>query len=229
MKLRISTFNIQNDYGKYNISKTKEIIDYIKKNKIDIVGLQEVYKKLDKDLENNIDYKYFGKYRFISRFILRRINEKTPILLKKDIISYQDYHLPYLPGLMKRIMTKVEIMEDNKKISIYNTHLDYQFDIVKKRQLKRIIKIIKNDTNLIVLMGDFNLKNNNPIFREFIDELKELGIYHIDINDKTLKTSKGKLAIDHIFLSNDFKLLNKERITSISTSDHYPILIDVKI
>ncbi len=229
MKLRISTFNIQNDYGKYNISKTKEIIDYIKKNKIDIVGLQEVYKRLDKDLVNNIDYKYYGNYRFISRLILRRINEKTPILLKKDIISYQDYHLPYLPGLMKRIMTKVEIMEDNKKISIYNTHLDYQFDIVKKRQLKRIIKIIKNDTNLIVLMGDFNLKNNNPIFKEFIDELKELGIYNIDINDKTLKISRGKLAIDHIFLSNDFKLLKKERITSVSTSDHYPILIDVEI
>ena len=49
--LVISTFNIKNDYYKYNIDKTKDIINYLNKNQIDILNLQEVYKKLDKDLK----------------------------------------------------------------------------------------------------------------------------------------------------------------------------------
>ena len=44
--LRISSFNIQNDFSKYNINKSKEIYNYLVQNKINILGLQEVYSKI---------------------------------------------------------------------------------------------------------------------------------------------------------------------------------------
>ena len=34
-------------------------------------------------------------------------------------------------------------------------------DSVKKRELRKLLKLIQKDDNLIVLLGDFNLKNNN--------------------------------------------------------------------
>ena len=40
--LKISTFNIQNDFDNYNKKKTLEIINYLKNNNIYILGLQEV-------------------------------------------------------------------------------------------------------------------------------------------------------------------------------------------
>ena len=46
--LRISSFNIQNDFSKYNINKSKEIYNYLVQNKINILGLQEVYSKINK-------------------------------------------------------------------------------------------------------------------------------------------------------------------------------------
>ena len=229
--LRISSFNIHNNYRNYNINKTKEIINYLKKNNIDILGLQEVFYLCDKDICKKIDYKYnyYGKYRFYSKLLLRHINEMTPIITNKKVIEKKIYRLPFLPSLTKRILTKVVIEYEGKRISIYNTHLEVRNQKVKERQLNRIYNIIKKDNNLIILMGDFNLKNNKEIFNDFEDLLKEKGLYRVEFNHKTLKISKYKREIDHIFLSNDFKLIDKKVIEDLSISDHYPVMIDVNL
>ena len=229
--LRISSFNIQNNYNNYNINKTKEIINYLKNNNIDILGLQEVFYLCDKDICKKIDskYNYYGKYRFYSKLLLRHINEMTPIITNKKVIEKKIYRLPFLPSLTKRILTKVVIEYEGKRISIYNTHLEVRNLKVKERQLKKIYNLIKKDNNLIILMGDFNLKNNKEIFNDFEDLLKEKGLYRVEFNHKTLKISKYKREIDHIFLSNDFKLIDKKVIEDLSISDHYPVMIDVNL
>ena len=229
--ITISSFNIQNDIKNYSIDKEKEIIKYLKNNKIDILNLQEVYSKLDKDLAKDIDilkYNMFGKYRFFLKRILNRINEKTPIITKYNVVSYKTYNLPFLPSTLKRVMTKVEVEIDGRLVSIYNTHIDYMMDITKKRLLNKILKIIKKDNNPIILTGDFNLKNNNEIFNNFRKEMKRININHIDMGDNTWKPSKYHRAIDHIFISDDFKLDSKEIVKNIEISDHYPILIKVE-
>lgn len=226
--IRVATFNIQNDYRRYSKDKSLEILRYLNENKIDILGLQEVYCKVEKDLCKNMtkNYSFYGKYRFMSKFFLKRINEMTPIITNKKVIEKKNYHLPYLPSLLKRVMTKEVIEYKDKKISIYNTHLDYKYDIVRKRQLNKIYKIIKEDNNYIILMGDFNLKNNNPIFIDFINNIN---LQHIDIGEKTLKCSKYHRAIDHIFIDKRLKIKNRRLVTDIETSDHYSVMIDIEL
>ena len=225
--LTICTFNIQNDFNDYNISKRDKIINLLKNNHIDIYNLQEVYTKIDKDLTKSlkkISYNIYGAYRFL---IPNRYNERTPIITNKKVLSNRTYHLPFLPSIIKRIITKVEIEDQGRVISVYNTHLNFKYESLKKRQLKKVLKILKKDSNPIILTGDFNLKTNKEIFNNFVDELKKMGIEHIDVSDKTLKISKYHRAIDHIFISDTFKLISKKRITDLNTSDHYPVLIEV--
>ncbi len=225
--ITICTFNIQNNFKNYNKNKSNEIVDLLKDKSIDIYNLQEVYSKIDKDLKSifrNLSYTINGTYRFL---IPTRFNEKNPIITNKKVISQKTYHLPFLPSLLKRIMTKVEIEDDGKIISIYNTHLEVRKEKVKERQLKKILKILKEDKNPIILTGDFNLKTNKELFNKFIEELNKLGIEHVDVEDKTLKISKYHRAIDHIFISNSFKLISKKRITDLDISDHYPVLIKI--
>ncbi|MBR3117174.1 MAG: endonuclease/exonuclease/phosphatase family protein [Bacilli bacterium] len=227
--MKISTFNIQNDSKTYKRKKVDELHNYIYKNKIDIIGLQEVFPKVDKDIKKDLqyDYKINGKFRFLSKILLRRINEKNPIITNYEVVSSKTYHLPSFPSLTKRILTHVVIKYKDKEISIYNTHLEVYIPSVKTKQLDKIYEIIKNDDRPKVLMGDFNLKTNNDIFTSFIDKMEELGIKRIELNEKTFKTSKYKREIDHIFLSKEFKLKNKEVVKDLIISDHYPVLIDV--
>ena len=225
--LTICTFNIQNDSRKYNTSKKDQIINLLKTNHVDIYNLQEVYSKIDKDLRKTLktlSYSIYGAYRFL---IPNRYNEKTPIITNKKVISNKTYHLPFLPSIVKRIITKEEIEDEGRVISIYNTHLDFKYDSIKERQLKKILSILKKDHNPIILTGDFNLKTNKEIFNNFVSELEKLGIKHIDVSDKTLKISKYHRAIDHIFISDTFKLISKKRITDLNISDHYPVLIEI--
>ena len=229
--ITLSTFNIQNDIKDFSSAKTKIILDYLNKNKIDILSLQEVYSKLDKDIKEKLDNKYnlYGSYRFFFKRIFNSINEKTPIITKYKVLSDETHQLPILPTLLRRIVTKVELEIDGKLVSVYNTHLDYMLDFVKKRQLKRLLRMIRNDSNPIILTGDFNLKNNNQVFLDFIEELKKLNITHIDAEDNTWKPSKYHRAIDHIFISNNFKLISKKIVKDIPTSDHYPVLVKLEL
>ena len=86
---------------------------------------------------------------------------------------------------------------------------------------------MKKEENPIILTGDFNLKNNKKAFNDFVAKMEKLNIYRVPIAEKTFKPSKYKRAIDHIFLSKEFKLLNKRVVKDINTSDHYPVLVEV--
>ncbi len=226
--ITISTFNIQNDISKFSKEKVDIVWDYLQKNQIDIFNLQEVYSTFDKAFSKKIkelSYHKYGTFRFTLKRIFNRINEKTPIITRYPVLSHRTYHLPFLPSLLKRVMTKVVVQIEGKEVSIYNTHIDYLHEITKKRQLKRILKILKKDTNPIILTGDFNLKNNKVIFQEFIQELKELGIMHIDAGEKTFKASAYHRAIDHVFLSKEFRVMDIHVVQDIPVSDHFPVLI----
>ena len=227
--IRISSFNIKNDYKNYNLNKTKEIYNYLINNNIDILGLQEVYSKLDIDLRKLLknNYNYNGNYRFL--LMLNIINEKNPIITKYPILFNKTYHMPHLPSLLNRIVSLNIIKYKNYRISIYNTHLDYKYESVKLRQLKYLYKLIEKDNNLIILMGDFNLKNNREIFNKFCYLLEKRGIKRVEFNDRTFKESRYHREIDHIFLTNEFKVIKFEIIKNLDISDHYPIMVDIEL
>ena len=229
--MKISTFNIQNNYKSYDNCKTRDIYNYLKDNNIDILALQEVFGRCSDDLEVLLKNKYHmvGKYRFLSKFLLRRFNEKNPIITKYKIISFKTYNLPFIPSLLKRVITHVVIEYKGKEISIYNTHLEVLISNVKKRQLKKIYNLIADDPREKILMGDFNLKNNNPLFLNFVNSLEEIGMRRVPLNEKTLKLSRYSREIDHIFLSEGFTIKKKEVIKNLSISDHYPVMIEVDL
>lgn len=225
----VSSFNIQNNINEYSIDKTKEIVKFLENNNIDILGLQEVFSPCSEDLEKSFpdNYKMRGNYRFFSRNLLKKYNEKTPIVSKYRIIKHKTYHLPHFPSLLRRVMTKVVLDIDGEEVSIYNTHLDFQYMYARKRELKKILRILRRDTNPILLLGDFNLKNNKQIFIDFEYELNKVGIRRVSFNEKTLKVSQYKREIDHVFLSYEFELISKRVVKDLDISDHYPVIVEI--
>ena len=124
--MKICTFNIRNDYFDYKKEKSNIIYNYLKDNNIDILGLQEVFSKPNRDLKKLIknDYKMIGKYRFLLPLLHFTSNEKTPIITNHEIVESTTYRLPHKPSKLRRVMTHVVIKYNDKEISIYNTHLE---------------------------------------------------------------------------------------------------------
>ncbi len=222
----ISSFNIQNDYKIYNSKKASEIKKYIEDNKIDIIGMQEVFSLCNRDLKKLLsNYKMVGKYRSL----YSKINEKNPIISKYPIIKYKTYRLSSYPSKYKRIMTHAVVLYNGEEISIYNTHLEIKIKRVKRKQFFEIYRILKNDKRPKILMGDFNSKIDDPLFNSFISLLNIMDIKRIPIFDNTFKTHKDKKAIDHIFISSDFIIKKYDVIKYLDISDHYPLLLSLDI
>ena len=226
----ISTFNIKNDFNYYNKNKSLEIFNYLRNNKIDVLGLQEVFYKCDKDLCKLIknSYNMVGKYRFLFKLFHPTDNEKTPIITNKNIIESNTYRLPFYPSNLKRVMSHIVILENDKEVSIYNTHIESRLPKVKEKQLDKIYEIISNDKRPKILMGDFNLKDTDIMFENFVNKLKELDIKEVEINERTFKTEKEDKAIDHIFISDNYKIVNTFVIKDLIISDHYPVIVEIR-
>ena len=223
--IKVCSYNIKNNFFKH-INKTNDIISFINRYNLDILGVQE-YLFRDAKKFSLDNYKCIGKGRTIRKNCI--FNETCNIITRLDVISHRTYKLPWFFTYFRRIMTEVKIKSKNKEYVVINTHLDYLHKISQKKQLNFILNHIKNLKHKnIILMGDFNLNLNSFIFNKFINELSLLNINRIDINEKTFKLLDK--PIDHIFVSSNLNVIKSKVIIDrdLDISDHYPIYIEIK-
>jgi endonuclease/exonuclease/phosphatase family metal-dependent hydrolase len=156
--LKIGTFNIKNCYEKNKkIENAKILIDIIQKEKIDILGTQELTKEYEKILKKKLkNYKICGGYRFGNLPFFNKYNENNIIITNKNVLNSKTIRLPWIAkklndfktsiqkkSIMPRIATLISI-HDYKigKLVVINTHLDHKISAVKQMQLDKIKKII---------------------------------------------------------------------------------------
>ncbi len=244
--LTIATINVQNKYKlkKYDGIYQKEdhvslLLQLLCKYHIDIVGLQEVNPRYYNRLQHQLTspYKIFGKSRYPQNIFLNHIpylhtfNEAVPIVTNHKVLYQNTKLLPFLSSYIPRIVTITHIyMKEFGGVTVFNTHLDNRKSKTKKKELQRLVQLIKQVSGYVILMGDFNMTLKNDDFKEFIQEMMKMHIYHVELLEKTFKEAKSNYAIDHIFLSDCFKVerifLEKDRKYQ-SFSDHYPVICKI--
>lgn len=254
MKLKIGTINCQNNEENRSNKNNNSLIlaNHIIDKKYDIVGTQEVTINFTNNLVNNLlEYKAYGKFQYGKGIInnllkiVKDYNQSNQIISKYKAIKTRTYTLPWIPftykdfvrgfkkkSIFKRMMTLIETNIDNNKIYIFNAHLDYYIYNIQKKQLDYIYKRLNKITDgKIVLMGDFNLDLDDELFIDFINKLDSIGIKRVPMNEKTNASKYSEeSAIDHIFVSNDFKILDYgiyDDLTSIT--DHKAIYVDIEL
>ncbi len=246
--LNIATINVQNKYKlkKYNgIYKNEDhvkmLISLIDKYSLDIIGLQEVNQRYFERMKLNLKSPFicYGNFRYPQSFITKKLypfstyNESVPIITNKKILNKKTKFLPWLASYVPRIVTIMELeIKELGLITVLNTHIDYMKNKTKIRQLKKLERIIKNIKEPVILMGDFNMTIKNKNFQLFIESMASLNIKRVEVNKKTYKYFKDNFAIDHIFMSNCFKLENiilEKNEKYANFSDHYPIILKLSI
>ncbi|MDD3187104.1 MAG: endonuclease/exonuclease/phosphatase family protein [Bacilli bacterium] len=251
-KVKVMTFNVRNNSERlfYNnkenstLKKAQILSNFIVDNNIDIIGAQELVRKYVKILKNLlIGYNFAGEYRRQKKKFISLANESNSIITRYKIIRTKTFYLPYFPknklqilknylDIAPRIMTMVLLeLENKKRVYVFNTHLNYEFSDVQKRQLDKVLKILKKYNDYpIILTGDFNMNTDFYLFKEFVDNLKKIGINIVDINEST-NIGKDVLPIDRIFISKHFYLsginVGNEILNNIS--DHKPVIVELEL
>jgi endonuclease/exonuclease/phosphatase family metal-dependent hydrolase len=254
--VKVMTLNIRYDNPGDSIyawpERAQQICNFIKDEKPDILGAQEVlwnqYLILDSVLTA---YSSVG----VGRDDGVRGGEMNPIFFRKDRfdlvrkITFWLSDTPEMPGSrgwgasLPRIVTWMELVDkdSHKHFFCFNTHFAHDSDSARlmssKVLLKEISKIVKG--NPFVITGDFNMPPTSagylvltglyesvPLFKDsyIISEKRPSGpVYTFNAFSDNPKTGR----IDYIFVKNGMKVLDYRTIikkeNGIYISDHWPV------
>jgi len=242
--LRVMTFNIRHGRGMDDNVSLAKIADEIERSGADIVGLQEVDRFLPRSelkdqpaelarlLNWNACYSPSEDRHNTSSTsaYIRDKDEETglegqygnAILSRFPIVAHQ-FH--YLPGdRERRSWLHAEIEINGRSLNFFCTHLGLD-EAEKMAQVDALVNALKSTFGAIVLLGDFNMKPENPTLTRLATEIPKVPLLG---NVTTFAGKTGKIVeIDHIFT--DLPLAKEAAWTQVTdASDHHPLLAQIE-
>ena len=246
MKVSILQWNILYE------ENIKNIIAFLRKNKADIICLQEL--SLDSPIQNNIDtpkyvaqalgYSYY--YRRIPVYASKELKvlangifSRFPIAssrsdwIQKPAQRSSDYSYQHRAYVEVRLKVGKDILD------VGTTHTSYTHHFIntarKRQEARKLIKLIENKRTKFILTGDLNSRPNSYTLKSLRKHFKHAGPAY---SQKTFTTKyftyKGfketglNWRLDYVFTTEDVKVLNS-KILKTKYSDHLPILTTIEI
>lgn len=216
----------------------------VKEQLPDIIGLQEAYPFQDSYITANIPgYACIGVGRDDGQFLGERMSIVFNYNRVKPV-KYGTFWLSETPDVpsfgwdakCRRTATwaRMTHLATGKEFFFVNTHLDHKGEVARREGLALIESKIAdmNPEGLpVILTGDFNLRDNNPLILEF-DQRMNNAREKAAVTD-TLCSSNGYRKdrgnrIDYIFYNGfrkctEFHTLTGEYAGKPYISDHYPV------
>ncbi|WP_164123313.1 MULTISPECIES: endonuclease/exonuclease/phosphatase family protein [Sphingobacterium] len=256
-ELRVASFNIRlktnNDMGNMWDDRKDPVCALIRFHEFDIFGVQEAFIDQIQDMQERLaDYSYVGVGRddgaskgehsaiFYNNARFKMLKNGTFWLSDNDTEKPNKGWDAALP----RICTWgiFQDKKNDKKLIFMNTHFDHIGVEARRESAKQILskaKELAKDLPLI-LTGDFNIDEKNEAYftlanSGIVQDAYELAPIKYSPNSTFNgwgKSLKPKGRIDHIFITNPFKVLKFGILTDTYMgkfpSDHFPILSVLK-
>tara|TARA_B100000768_G_scaffold33872_1_gene32412 strand:+ start:180 stop:1022 length:843 start_codon:yes stop_codon:yes gene_type:complete len=250
-QIKVISYNVRynnpNDGKDIWKNRKSTIVEFIKTEIPDFIGLQEVTNSQLLYLNSNLlDYHYIG----VGRDDGKTKGEYSPIFYNKsnyELIKSDTFWLSDTPkhisvgwdASMERICTYGLFKQNisGRKVWVFNTHFDHIGNIAREKSVDLILKKINDLTEIndyIIITGDFNLPDNsNPIkkIQKFYSDVSlnmdKLSNLYGTFNNFQIR-SNSKNRIDYIFYKK-FILIESNH-GNVKTkqgrwaSDHHPVI-----
>lgn len=152
----------------HNCENLKGIKELINKNKIDVLTLLEVdgkcfrSKNIDQSLLISKITNLKNRVFFPNNIIFNWIKMGNSLLSNNSLINKKNYLLS--GGVENRGLGMCELLINNKRITLFFTHLSTSRNY-RKNQISQISSIIKKlpKNRVVIMSGDFNTDNNKEL------------------------------------------------------------------
>lgn len=236
-KLRVASYNLRYDNPADSLDNWKfrkgVVGGLIKFHDFDIFGSQEgLHHQLEDLLQELPDYAYIG----VGRDDGKEKGEYAAIFYKEemfDVLEKGNFWLSQDPShpnkgwdaVLPRICTwgKFRDKTSGYIFYFYNVHFDHVGKVARKESAKLILQRIQNTTGKVpmILTGDFNVDQHSDSYQilnnssELTDTYDEaLFKYGAEGTFNSFKIdTRSESRIDHIFVSDDFKVLKHGILT----------------
>ncbi len=252
--LNIATFNIRydnpGDEGNLWKDRSPHLINLIRFHQIDLFGTQEGMVHQLKDIQKELDFPYIGigrdqgddKGEFSAVFYNPR---------KLELLDKGNFWLSETPdkaskgwdAALNRICSWGKFKSDNMEFYVFNIHFDHIGQKAREESSKLIVKKIEelNAEKLpTVLMGDFNVEDDNPAYAEVLksgwlkDAKEESQIPPYGPEGTFTGFNWDQMPdkrIDYIFVSPEFEVIRygvlSDNYGKKYPSDHFPVFAEL--
>lgn len=252
--VKTCTYNIRYDnLGDANWGwkeRKDHILNLIKREEFDILGVQEALPHQLETLKTIDIYEFFG----VSRSNNPKEDEYNGIFYKKDRFEKLDggyfwlSKTPDEPSFFegagcKRICVWVLLLDKitNKKSVFSVTHLDNASEEARIYGANLILEKLSDyyKSYPFALMGDFNSVSTSPVYKTISNILSEVksiadfspkGTFTSDA-DFSVNSDAEELEIDFIFINNLFNVKNvsilRDSFNNKYISDHFPVVANL--
>ncbi len=217
-------------YFKRTNGNLKNIVDFIKSVKPDILGLIEVDSGSFRSQKNNqaegIAWELQLDHIYKSKYPAKSVAQKLPLLSKQGnaILTNQeiiDQHFHYFRHGVKRLVIELELTD----LSIFLVHLSIKFRH-RHYQLRDLYNMVKDVRKPFILAGDFNVLWGNRELQLF---LAATGLKNANSQGKPSHPSRApRRQLDYIFHSPGIHITGFE-IPKVKFSDHTPLVCEFDI
>lgn len=226
VQLKVLSYNLR--FGE--LASMEELAEFIKKVNPDIVALQEVDVRTNRDRapkQNGVDFiTELGYYTGM----LSAYGKTIPymggyygigILSKYPLAKVERIYLPKTEhGKEQRAVLVADVeYSEGEFITFASTHLDYTNTQERQVQVKKLNEVLLNREYPVIVAGDFNARPDAIEIKEGMSPWKQLCNM-----DATVPAVKPKNKIDYIFAYPQDKWTVIENASYLSPlSDHLPI------
>jgi len=205
----------------------KEILDFIRSVRPDIIGLIEVDSGSFRSERNNqaesIAWELQHQHIYHSKYAATSVTRKVPLLNKQGNavltrlpVVTQKFH--YFREGVKRLVIEVEL----EALSVFLVHLSIKFRH-RQCQLQDLYDIIRHTHKPCIVAGDFNVFRGDRELQLF---LAASGLKNANRAGTPSHPSRSPhRQLDYIFHSPELRVTGFE-IPKIKLSDHTPLICD---
>ena len=233
--LRVMTFNIHVGVGMDKKLDLQRIADVIKRERPDLVGLQEVDRNVRRTEGKDEIVELAGmtqmEFAFAPNLDYQGGKYGVAILSRWPIKNIVHRMFENKREAERRGMLAVEIDLDGKRINFVTTHLDYQFEDGRLFEAEQLMKFIDGTRGPLIVVADLNDIPDGGAYKLMRTKFDDAWVSSRAKGDGfSYPADKPVKRIDHIFYRTGARVRAKKAwVVQTLASDHVPVVAELEV
>jgi endonuclease/exonuclease/phosphatase family metal-dependent hydrolase len=234
--LRVMTYNIQHGAGADNKIDLLRTAEAIKREKPDIVALEEVDKGVERtarrDLTEELAALTGMTGYFNNNFFFQGGEYGNAVLTRFPILTSTNSHYQMIRPKEQRGIIQLTLDVKGRKVVFMVTHIDYRADdterVLNADEIREIIKPYQGMP--MILCGDFNDRPGSRTYKKMHEIFADTWELAGQGDGLTFSSISPHKRIDYIWILPATSIVPiKAWVPNTQASDHYPLVADFQL
>jgi len=221
------TYNIHVGIGMDKKLDLRRIADVINKEKLDLVGLQEVDRGVQRTqrIDEIAELSKLARMEYAFAFNLPYQGGQYGVAILSRFPIRATEHRLY------KNLREAEVKIDGRVVHFVTTHLDYQHDDGRLFEAQQMLAALSDVKGPLIVVGDFNDTPAGDTYKLMLSLFDDAWAVVPPADDGfTYPADKPTKRIDYIFTRRSNEIRTKRAwVVDTLASDHVPVVADLEI